>query len=62
MEKRTSAAKAGYSSVIYGTAEPAPFQDRVLSADYLAPGILSGHVPGVRGRSPTATLNTPSYT
>ena len=32
MEKRTSAAsKAGYSSVIYGTAEPVPFQDRVLT-------------------------------
>jgi hypothetical protein len=31
MENRTSAAKAGYSSVIYGTAEPVPFQDPVLT-------------------------------
>ena len=30
-EKRTSAAKAGYGNVIYGTAEPVPFQDRVLT-------------------------------
>jgi hypothetical protein len=31
MENRTSAAKAGYGSVIYGTAEPVPFQDPVLT-------------------------------
>jgi hypothetical protein len=29
MEKRTSAAKAGYGSVNYGTAEAVPFQNRV---------------------------------
>jgi hypothetical protein len=31
MEKRTSAAKAGDGSVIYGTAEAVPFQNRVLT-------------------------------
>ena len=31
MEKRTSAVKAGYGSVIYGTAERVPFQDPVLT-------------------------------
>jgi hypothetical protein len=31
MEYLTSGAKAGYGSVIYGTAEPVPFQDRVLT-------------------------------
>jgi hypothetical protein len=31
MENRTSAAKAGYGSVIYGTAEPVPFLDPVLT-------------------------------
>ena len=30
-KKRTSVAKAGYGNVIYGTAEPVPFQDRVLT-------------------------------
>jgi hypothetical protein len=38
MENRTSAAKAGYGSVIYGTAEPVPFQgDPSSHADSLAP-------------------------
>jgi hypothetical protein len=31
MEQRTSAAKAGYGSVIYGTVEAVPSQDRVLT-------------------------------
>jgi len=31
MENRTSAAKAGYGSVIYGTAEPVSFQDPVFT-------------------------------
>jgi hypothetical protein len=32
MEERTSAAKAGYGGVIYGTAEAVPFlNDRVLT-------------------------------
>jgi hypothetical protein len=32
MKKRTSAAKAGYGGVIYGTAEAVPFhEDRVLT-------------------------------
>jgi hypothetical protein len=30
-KKRTTAAKAGYGDVIYGTGEPVPFQDRVLT-------------------------------
>jgi hypothetical protein len=35
MEKRTSAAKAGYGGVIYGTAEAVPFlHDRVLTQGY----------------------------
>jgi hypothetical protein len=36
-KKRTSAAKAGYGSVIYGTAEAVPFQDRVFTQTLLAP-------------------------
>jgi hypothetical protein len=39
-KKRTSAAKAGYSNLIYGTAEPVPFQDRVLT-HALKPEIFS---------------------
>jgi hypothetical protein len=31
MENRTSVAKTGYGSVIYGTAEPVPFEDPVLT-------------------------------
>jgi hypothetical protein len=39
-KKRTSAAKAGHSSVIYGTAEAVPFlQDRVLTQT-LKPGYV----------------------
>ena len=37
MEKRTSAVKAGYGSVIYGTAERVPFQDPVLTQTLKAP-------------------------
>jgi hypothetical protein len=29
--------EAGYGNVIYGTAEPVPFQDRVLTHALLAP-------------------------
>ncbi len=40
-EKRTSAAKAGHSSVIYGTAEAVPFlQDRVFTQT-LKPNVVS---------------------
>jgi hypothetical protein len=47
MENRTSAAKAGYGSVIYGTAEPVPFQDPVLTQT---------HSPG-GGSKPLNTLH-----
>jgi len=40
MENRTSAAKADYGSVIYGTAEPVPFQDPVLTQT-LKPDVLA---------------------
>jgi len=41
MEKRTSAAKAGFGGVIYGTAEPVPFlYDRVLTQT-LKPNVFS---------------------
>jgi hypothetical protein len=40
MKKRTSAAKAGYGSVSYGTAEAVPFHDRVLT-HALEPDVFS---------------------
>jgi hypothetical protein len=40
MKNRTSAAKAGYGSVMYGTAEPVPFQHPVLTQT-LKPNIFS---------------------
>jgi hypothetical protein len=50
MENRTSAAKTGYGGVIYGTAEPVPFQDRVLT-HALKPDVFSINLRHGRSRA-----------
>jgi hypothetical protein len=47
-KKHTSAAKADYGIVIYGTAEAVPFQDRVPTQN-LKPGRVKNH-PGATTR------------